>query len=138
MTEKRGLKALEVWCRRITEGYPNVNVIDMSTSWKDGLAFCAIIHHFAPDLIDFKALTKDDVFYNNSLAFGLAEEHFGIPALLDAEDMVKYDEPDKLSIATYVSQFYQYFENKSNNKSSKHRLENLKDIGHKVSTKVQV
>ncbi|XP_067125476.1 MICAL-like protein 2 [Centruroides vittatus] len=118
MGEKRGLKALEVWCRRITEGYPNVNVMDMSTSWKDGLAFCAIIHHFSPELIDFKALSKDDVFYNNSLAFGIAEEHFGIPALLDAEDMVKYDEPDKLSIATYVSQFYQYFENKSPRKTS--------------------
>lgn len=48
---RRGTKALELWCRRITEGYPNVKVENMSTSWKDGLAFCAMIHHFRPDLM---------------------------------------------------------------------------------------
>lgn len=112
------MKALEVWCKRVTEGYANVNVNDMSTSWRDGLAFCALIHHFSPDLIDFDSLSRENVFYNNSMAFTVAEEHFGIPALLDAEDMVKYEEPDKLSIATYVSQFYQHFENKANNRSS--------------------
>jgi hypothetical protein len=110
MGELRGLSALEHWCKKMTHGYRNVNVRNLTTSWRDGLAFCALIHHFRPDLINFDALTKDDIYHNNALAFKVAEDALGIPSLLDAEDMVKCPEPDRFSVATYLAMFYEKFE----------------------------
>jgi len=101
--------ALEEWCRRGLEGYKGIKITNMSSSWRDGLAFCALIHRYRPDLMDFEILDPQDWTGNCSLAFHIAETQLGIPPLLDVEDVIRNESPDQFFIMTYVAQFYHKF-----------------------------
>ncbi|MCP9264820.1 Spectrin beta chain [Dirofilaria immitis] len=107
--ETRSAKeALLLWCQMKTAGYPNVNVRNFSTSWRDGLAFNALIHKHRPDLIEYEKLQKSNALYNLSNAFETAEQQLGLIKFLDPED-VNIDVPDEKSIITYVVTYYHYF-----------------------------
>nr|AOY33860.1 microtubule associated monooxygenase calponin and LIM domain containing 3 [Castor fiber] len=97
------------WCQRQTDGYAGVNVTDLTMSWKSGLALCAIIHRYRPDLIDFDSLDEQNVEKNNQLAFDIAEKELGIPPIMTGKDMASVGEPDKLSMVMYLTQFYEMF-----------------------------
>ncbi|XP_058992356.1 F-actin-monooxygenase MICAL2 isoform X5 [Mustela lutreola] len=100
---------LLTWCQQQTEGYQHVEVTDLTTSWRSGLALCAIIHRFRPELINFDSLNEDDAVENNQLAFDVAEREFGIPPVTTGKEMASAQEPDKLSMVMYLSKFYELF-----------------------------
>uniref|UniRef100_A0AAY4D553 Spectrin beta chain n=1 Tax=Denticeps clupeoides TaxID=299321 RepID=A0AAY4D553_9TELE len=107
--EKKSAKdALLLWCQMKTAGYQNVNVHNFTTSWRDGLAFNAIVHKHRPDVIEFDNLKRSNAHYNLQNAFNVAEKELGLTKLLDPED-VNVDQPDEKSIITYVATYYHYF-----------------------------
>ncbi|XP_012272673.1 smoothelin-like protein 2 [Orussus abietinus] len=100
---------LLAWCRSKTKEYENVHLENFSTSWSDGLAFCALLHHFRPDAFDYDSLRPEDRRKNFQLAFTKADEIAGIAPLLDVEDMVVMRRPDWKCVFTYVQSFYRRF-----------------------------
>uniref|UniRef100_A0A336MMX1 CSON003575 protein n=1 Tax=Culicoides sonorensis TaxID=179676 RepID=A0A336MMX1_CULSO len=106
MTAKEGLL---LWCQRKTAPYKNVNVQNFHLSFKDGLAFCALIHRHRPDLIDYSKLSKDNPLENLNTAFDVAEKYLDIPRMLDPDDLQNTAMPDERAIMTYVSSYYHCF-----------------------------
>nr|XP_020505591.1 cytospin-B isoform X1 [Labrus bergylta]XP_020505592.1 cytospin-B isoform X1 [Labrus bergylta] len=101
--------ALLKWCQKKTEGYPNIDVTNFSSSWSDGLAFCALLHTYLPAHIPYQELISQDKVRNLTLAFQAAES-IGIKPSLDMEELMTTDRPDWQSVMQYVSQIYKYFE----------------------------
>ncbi|XP_046499356.1 EH domain-binding protein 1-like protein 1 isoform X9 [Equus quagga] len=96
-------QSLLEWCQEVTAGYRGVRVTNFTTSWRNGLAFCAILHRFYPDKIDYASLDPLNIKQNNKQAFdGFAA--LGVSRLLEPADMVLLSVPDKLIVMTYLCQ----------------------------------
>ncbi|ENN76530.1 hypothetical protein YQE_06981, partial [Dendroctonus ponderosae] len=97
------------WCRMKTKEYENIQLDNFSSSWADGLAFCALIHHFLPETFDYSILTPKERRHNFELAFRIADEKADIYPLLDVEDMLETRRPDWKCVFTYVQSIYRRF-----------------------------
>ncbi|XP_076130833.1 EH domain-binding protein 1-like protein 1 isoform X6 [Alosa pseudoharengus] len=101
-------QSLLEWCQEVTKENKGVKITNFSTSWRNGLAFCAILHHFHPDKINFEMLDPYDIKSNNKKAFdGFAA--LGIARLLEPSDMVLLSVPDRLIVMTYLCQIRAHF-----------------------------
>uniref|UniRef100_A0A671UFF9 Molecule interacting with CasL protein 1 n=1 Tax=Sparus aurata TaxID=8175 RepID=A0A671UFF9_SPAAU len=104
-----GFEELLKWCQKHTTGYKNVNVKDLTQSWRSGLALCALIHHFRPQLIDMSSLDESSAVHNNQLAFSILEKELGIPPVMSASDLANTGQIDKLSMVLYLTQIQKAF-----------------------------
>ncbi|XP_054609969.1 EH domain-binding protein 1-like protein 1 isoform X17 [Dunckerocampus dactyliophorus] len=101
-------QSLLKWCEEVTQDHKGLRITNFSTSWRNGLAFCAILHHFHPEKIDYELLDPYDIKHNNKKAFdGFAE--LGISRLMEPSDMVMLPVPDRLIVMTYLSQIHAHF-----------------------------
>uniref|UniRef100_A0A3P8UDY5 EH domain binding protein 1 n=1 Tax=Cynoglossus semilaevis TaxID=244447 RepID=A0A3P8UDY5_CYNSE len=101
-------QSLLAWCREVTKNYRGVKITNFTTSWRNGLAFCALLHHFRPDVIDYKSLNPQDIKENNKKAYDVFAS-LGISRLLEPSDMVLLAIPDKLTVMTYLYQIRAHF-----------------------------
>ncbi|GFS59407.1 spectrin beta chain, non-erythrocytic 1 [Trichonephila inaurata madagascariensis] len=122
--QKIAKDSLLLWCQTKTNGYPGVRVRDFHRSWRDGLAFNALIHSHVPNLVDFSALKPQEHRHNLENAFHIASKHIGVPRLLDPED-VDTDNPDEKSIIIYVSTFSKGLANVKKGMTGGKRITNI-------------
>ncbi|XP_061461221.1 cytospin-B isoform X2 [Rhineura floridana] len=101
--------ALLKWCQKKMEGYSNIDITNFSSSWSDGLAFCALLHTYLPAHIPYQELNSQDKKRNLLLAFQAAES-IGIKPSLELSEIMYTDRPDWQSVMQYVAQIYKYFE----------------------------
>ncbi|CDH48917.1 actinin-like protein [Lichtheimia corymbifera JMRC:FSU:9682] len=125
---KNAKEGLLLWCQRKTSPYKEVQVKDFTGSWKDGLAFCALIHRHRPDLLNFYELDFSKPEENTQLAFDIAEEYLGIPKLLDVEDVCNVTKPDERSIMTYVAQYFHAFSSQDKDETAGRRVSKFADV----------
>ncbi|KAF1801404.1 actinin-like protein [Mucor lusitanicus] len=124
---KNAKEGLLLWCQRKTANYHDVDIRDFTYSWTDGLAFCALIHHHHPELIDYHALDRSDRHGNTAIAFEAAKK-LNIPQLLDVEDVCDISKPDEKSVMTYVAEYFHAFSARDEFETAGRRVAKFADV----------
>ncbi|KAI0223250.1 Cytospin-A [Lamellibrachia satsuma] len=101
--------ALLKWCQARTASYTGIDITNFSSSWNDGLAFCALLHTYLKDKIPYKRLSSQNKLENFTVVFKAAES-VGIPSILNISDMVSMERPDWQAVMSYVTSIYKHFE----------------------------
>ncbi|NXO71860.1 SMTL2 protein, partial [Phainopepla nitens] len=97
------------WCRSKTLGYKHIDLQNFSSSWNDGMAFCALVHSFFPEAFDYNTLDPANRKQNFELAFTTAEKMAHCDRLIEVEDMmVMGHKPDPMCVFTYVQSLYSH------------------------------
>lgn len=97
------------WCQSRTQGYQNIEITNFSSSWADGLAFCAVYHTYLPSLIPYCTLSPESKRENLSLALKTGE-NIGITQSLTVDEMLRAGGPDWQRVLGYVESMYRHFE----------------------------
>ncbi|XP_061891729.1 F-actin-monooxygenase mical2b isoform X4 [Entelurus aequoreus] len=127
---------LLTWCQKQTKGYRGVDITNLTSSWRSGLALCALIHRQRPELIDYDSLNEEDIAANNQLAFDVAEHQLGIQPVTTGKEVASKAEPDKLLMVLYLSKFYDAFWNSPRSRKGAKEIDetseeqSLRNIGH--------
>ncbi|KAM5256527.1 F-actin-monooxygenase MICAL1 [Ctenodactylus gundi] len=95
------------WCQMKTAGYPGVHVTDLSSSWTDGLALCALVHSLRPGLLEPSELQSLGALEATAWALKAAEHELGIAPVLSAHAVVAGSDP--LGLVAYLSHFHSAF-----------------------------
>nr|XP_020727251.1 smoothelin isoform X1 [Odocoileus virginianus texanus] len=97
------------WCRAKTRGYEHVDIQNFSSSWSDGMAFCALVHNFFPEAFDYGQLSPQNRRQNFEVAFSSAEMLVDCVPLVEVEDMmIMGKKPDPKCVFTYVQSLYNH------------------------------
>nr|XP_009858363.1 EH domain-binding protein 1-like [Ciona intestinalis] len=99
------LKPILRWCQRATEGYSGVKVTNFTTSWRNGLAICALLHHYCPHAIDYDSLDSLQPKANINKAL----KGFQSQGVENAESLTSSVISDKTRLVTFLTSVKNHF-----------------------------
>ena len=110
--------ALLLWVQKKTASYDNVSVPSYKAAdFQNGMAFCALLHKHDSSSIDYETLQPQNKHDNLELAIDTAYENYGIPKLIDVDDLRESADAylDEKTLITYLSFLWKQFASSAKN-----------------------